>query len=302
MNKNFVKNLFKLDEIVNILKVMDEYKEVTNVNLKNLAINDNVYDVVKSGDSLVIKDHHNGTGIGIAFKYTESDNIYMFYNDYDLGNYHFYIDYRFQNGHNIKLDGDLCAVGNSLKYITSYDLMDNLKITYGTDKDTQVKFNWKLEPGNLKMTNEGPSLNGILVDPEEDRIVSINGVEVPSLEEIAAYNSKDAEEKLNDELFAEVVELQKNENITTIEDSLKYLERKDAYLSKCEKDYRNALKRVKILLATRACLMEDLDLRAFASSDLDLIGDILEDESKVAYEEKKKNEKVKVIAKRLGSN
>ena len=75
MTKEKIKDLFKLDELVSILKVMDNYKDVVSIKLKEVAINDNTYDILKNGDTVIIKDHNNSTGIGLSYKYYESDNF-----------------------------------------------------------------------------------------------------------------------------------------------------------------------------------------------------------------------------------
>ena len=305
MTKEKIKDLFKLDEIVSILKVMDNYKDVVSIKLKEVAINDNTYDILKNGDTVIIKDHNKSTGIGISYKYYESDNPYVFFNSYEMNNYHITVDYRFQNGHIVKLDGDISVVGDSLRHITSEDLMNSLKIEYVTDRNKKTKFDFNnLVPGNLKYDAEGATLCGIKVDPFRDEIISINGKEIPSYDEIKEFIENDFDKPLNEEIFNGLANMRPYKENETWGDVHKYMDKKSDYLIKFfDRDYKYAVNRVKSLIYTRGDLIEDLSEHSFSRDDLDFIGDIIEDEARLVYDDRRdNNNSYKIKAKRLGSN
>lgn len=303
MTREKIKDLFKLDEIVSILKVMDNYKDVVSIKLKEVAINDNTYDILKNGDTVIIKDHNKSTGIGISYRYYESDNPYVFFNSYEMNNYHITVDYRFQNGHIVKLDGDISVVGDSLRHTTSEDLMNSLKIEYVTDRNKKTKFDFNnLVPGNLKYDAEGATLCGIKVDPFREEIISINGKEIPSYNEIKEFANID--KPLNEEIINGLLCMFPNKDSRTFGEQSKYIDKKKEYIEKFfDRDYKEAVNRVKSLIYTRGDLIEDLSEHSFSRDDLDFIGDIIEDEARLVYDDRRdNNNSYKIKAKRLGSN
>jgi len=304
MTKDEIKDLFRLDELVNILKVMDNYKDAVSVNMRELSVNDKVYDVLRNGRSIIIKEHNNSNGIGMSYTLKAPESDYVFYNSCDLSDCRLIIDYRFQNGHILKLEGNVSVVGDSLKNMTSYDLMNSLKINYIINRNNQTPFTWDLEPGNLKKTPNGYNLNGFEISDETAEIISINGEEIPSLETIQSYiDETDPEKKLNSEVFEKILSLQKIDENTTMKDAIDYLERKEEYLSgKFLSDYVSVLERVKALTDARDSLIEDLN-STISREDLDLVGDIVEDEVRTVYADVKGAPTLfKTIGQRLGNN
>ena len=302
MTKNEIKDLFKLDELANILKLIEGYKDVPSFQLKEVGVNGNTYDILKQGDSIIIKDHNNSTGIGMTYRYYESDNKYIFFNSYDESTYNVLIDYRFQNGHIVKLDGNMQVVGNSLRNVTGKDLMENLNIEYITESGVRTKFNWNLEPGNLKVTPEGASLNGIVVNPEKEEIVSINGEQVPTLEEIHNYNRKFPKAKANDIIHQKIVENMPDD--MSFKDMLEYIDKKDEYLkANCDRDYSEALYSVLSLVYIKQALETDLSGNSISNENLSLIGDVIEDEVRNMNSKIDRGPQLKkTVARRLGSN
>ena len=302
MTKDEIKDLFKLDELTNIIRVIDGYKDVPSFQLKEIAVNGNTYDILKQGESIIIKDHNSNTGIGITYRFYESDNKYVFFNSYEENTYTMLIDYRFPNGYIVKLDGSLQVVGDSLRNINSKDLMDSLKIDYITSSGYDTKFNWNLEPGDLKFTPEGAELRGVVVDPYSGDIVSINGEKIPSLMDIHTYVLKSPKAKANDSIYKKIVDNMPSG--LSFKEMLDYIDKKNEYLKMySDRDYGEASYNVMSLISYRNALVKDLSSNSISNEDLSLIGDVVEDELKELNSKIDRGPQLKkTVARRLGSN
>ncbi len=304
MTKDAIKDTFLLDQVCRLLRVMGTTSDIEAFMLKDIAVGDNKFDIIKSGNTLVVKVKDSNESIEINYDIKENKEEAVYFLSYPSDNCELNINYNFGDGTRVNLNGKVITglASDPFKNIGAYDLMNNTDITYIANGKAQ-KFNWNnLEPGNVTINSLGPVLNGIQLSGDNNEILSINGVRIPSRKAMETFDIEKEKDKIKYLLEDPRHDISEVTKLAIEGHTVPYLEEKSEYFKKMAKDYDYITGRITSLMDVRANMIERFNDMNTNLTDLELISDIVEEETKVVQSEKKKDTKHEaVLAKRLGS-
>lgn len=237
MNKEEVLQRMNIDSIVELVNLIENEKDITELSAQIVAEDGKKVKVEKSESGLTIT-------LDDAPKLIVS-SVPTAYNPYEKRDVT--ITYQFADGNLIQFTG---TGDYTLEGIDKEDLVDDLKITYvsnGLSKTT--RFNWFLIPNGIQIDEEGIKYHNMLLSFDGKEIKKINDEEVPSKKDLESFDFEEEKEKVNAFLNGPVA----LNGVTKryIEDTMSQLEKKKDYLAKSLKDYEVVTDRVSSLVQTR---------------------------------------------------
>lgn len=262
-----------LNEVVELVRILTESRNISDFE-KDLYIGDVVYCITKF-DNTVVVSSSEGKRIQVSIYETERES-----KEHEKYNAHIVdIKYKLSENEELNLMGFVdYDYYESFKYLLKHNLHNSYILNYLNNNvknaELSIDIN-KIKLNNCKTYNlEGNTIKGNnkVISYDDDKLLNLNGINVPNLDIINSFDLKKEEKKLNQFIDNNVIH---PFTLELIEDTKKLLDSKQKFINEVKSYYENEINDVKKVKQIKNNITNGINNYFFKKDELSLIIDSL---------------------------
>lgn len=269
-----------LKEIASIINIMGKSENIDKLNGEVYSDDGTKYSYEKNGNEFrIFSDNGKETKIKINCERVPWENLYG--KEYIRSKHEVFISYKLDNGNSIDLYNDISLHNEYTGFedVTRHDLMYALSCKYCSYGDEEASFSLGLDrlcfknngktDDSYEFTENGIKNGNKIITVDGDKLVSLKGSDVPSLDVLKSFDLEKEKEKL-EKILNDSNDLHPF-TIEAVGDALRKLDCKKRYAEDIINYYDADMRKVKKAISLRNNIMDSVKSKVIDKDVLDLV-------------------------------